>query len=207
MVDYFRVHPLNPQPRALRAVVDVVKSGGLIAYPTDSGFALGTRMGNRDGMNRIKQIRQLNDKHNFTVMVSEFAHIGDYVEMDNRVFRAVKVATPGPFTFILKATREVPRVMLQPKKKTIGIRVPDHVTALAILKELNEPLLTSTLILPGQDEPESDGELIRDRLGHLVDAIIDSDDAGRDPTTVIDFSLDEPEVVRLGAGDPEIVIG
>lgn len=201
MAKYFDVHPANPQVRSLSQVAAIIRDGGLIAYPTDSGFALGCRMGDKDAVERIRRLRRL-DKHHFTLVVSEFAHLGEYVQMDNRVFRAVKAATPGPYTFILPATRELPKAMLHPKKKTVGVRIPDHVTALALLDELGTPLTSSSLILPGESEPMMDGWTIADELGHELDAVLDSGDVGIGPTTVIDFTSGGAEVVRVGAGDP-----
>ena len=202
MARYFDVHPTNPQPRSVSQVADLVRDGGLVAYPTDSGFALGCRMGNRDALDRIRSLRQLTDKHHFTLVCSEFAQLGEWVQMSNRDFRAIKAVTPGPYTFILAANREVPRAMLHPRKKTVGVRIPDHVTARALLAELGEPLQSSSLILPGEEDPLTDGWTIADNLGHLVDAVLDSGDVGLHPTTVVDLSGDEVQVVRLGAGDP-----
>lgn len=203
MARYFDVHPDNPQPRALAQVVDVLKSGALVAYPTDSGFALGCTLGNRDGLDRIRAIRHLDRHHHFTLVCSEFAQLGKYVQMDNWMFRAVKAATPGPYTFILPATREAPKAMLSERKKTVGVRVPAHTTALALLELLGEPLMSSTLILPGEEEPMADGWLIADTLAHEVDAVLDSGDSGLHATTVVDLTGEEgPEVVRVGAGDP-----
>lgn len=202
MARYLDVHPANPQPRALAQAAQVIRDGGLVAYPTDSGFALGCRMGHRDALERIKRLRQLDDKHHFTLVVSEFAHLGEWVEMDNWEFRAIKAATPGPYTFILKATRELPKAMLHPKKRTVGVRIPNHVTALALLAELGEPLTSSSLILPGADEPLVDGWTIADELAHEIDLVLDSGDVGTGPTTVVDFTGDEVTVVRVGVGDP-----
>ncbi|MFT3860958.1 L-threonylcarbamoyladenylate synthase [Micropruina sp.] len=207
MARYFDVHPDNPQPRALGQVTAMLRAGGLIAYPTDSGYALGCMLGNRAGLDRIRSIRQIDAKHNFTLVCSEFAQLGQYVQMNNDVFRAIKAATPGGFTFILSATREAPRVMLQPKRRTVGVRVPNHVTALALLAELGEPLMSSTLLLPGQDDPMSDGWTVNDEIGHAVDAVLDSGDCGTEPTTVIDLSGDEVVIVRRGSGDPELFEG
>lgn len=176
----------------------------MIAYPTDSGYALGCMLGNRAGLDRIRAIRQLDAKHNFTLVCSEFAQLGQYVQMSNDVFRAIKAATPGGFTFILTATREAPRVMLQPKRRTVGVRIPEHTTALALLHELGEPLMSSTLLLPGHDEPMSDGWTVNDEIGHALDAVLDSGDCGTEPTTVIDLSGDEVVIVRRGSGDPEL---
>lgn len=202
MARYFEVHPDNPQPRALGQVVDILNSGGLVAYPTDSGFALGCKLGNRDGLERIRRIRHLDDKHHFTLVCSEFGQLGHFVQMDNDVFRAVKANTPGQYTFILPATREVPKQMLHAKKKTVGVRIPSHRTTLALLEALGEPLMSSTLILPGETEPMSEGWIVNDELGHAVDAVLDSGDVATEPTTVIDFSGDEVTVERVGAGDP-----
>jgi tRNA threonylcarbamoyl adenosine modification protein (Sua5/YciO/YrdC/YwlC family) len=202
MARYFDVHPDNPQPRALAQVADIVRGGGLVAYPTDSGYALGCRLGNRDGLDRIRSLRHLSDKHHFTLVCSAFNQLGQYVQMNNDVFRAVKAATPGAYTFILRATRDAPKVMLQPKKRTVGVRVPDHTTALALLQALGEPLMSSTLILPGETDPMTDGWQVNDELGTLLDAVLDSGDCGLEPTTIVDLSEDEVEITRYGAGDP-----
>ncbi len=202
MARYFDVHPQNPQPRALSQVVELIRGGALVAYPTDSGYALGCQLGNKDGLERIRSLRGLDDRHHFTLVCSEFAQMGQYVQMDNDVFRAVKAATPGRYTFILRATREAPKVMLHPKKKTVGVRIPVHTTALSLLAALGEPLMSSTLILPGQDDPMIDGWQVNDELGALLDAVLDSGDCGLEPTTVVDLSGDEVEIVRYGAGDP-----
>jgi tRNA threonylcarbamoyl adenosine modification protein (Sua5/YciO/YrdC/YwlC family) len=198
---YFDVHPDNPQRRSVGQVVDLIRSDGLVAYPTDSCFALGCQLGNKDGLERIRAIRQLDDRHHFTLVCADFAQLGQFVYLSNAVFRAVKSATPGPYTFILPATKEVPRRLMHAKKKTVGVRIPDHVVTQAILAELGEPLLSSTLLLPGEEEPMTQGWEIKEALDHVVDAVIDSGDCGTEPTTVIDFSEDEMEVVRVGAGD------
>lgn len=202
MAKYFDVHPVNPQQRSVRQVIDIVRNDGLVIYPTDSCFALGARLGNKDGLDRIRSIRKLDDKHHFTLVCRDFAQLGQFVQVNNAVFRAVKAATPGSYTFILKATREVPRRLMHPKKKTVGVRIPEHVTAQALVAELGEPLLSSTLLLPGDEDPMTEGWDIKERLDHQVDAVIDSGDCGVEPTTVVDFSGDEPEIVRRGAGDP-----
>lgn len=202
MATYFEVHPDNPQPRAISQVTEILNSGGLVAYPTDSGFALGCTMGNKDGLERIRRIRELDDKHHFTLVCSEFAQLGQFVHMSNDVFRLVKASTPGPYTFILEGTREVPKQMLQPKKKTVGVRIPDHRTTRALLAELGQPLMSSSLILPGQTEPMSEGWQINDDLGNLLDAVLDSGDVTTDPTTVINFTDGDVVVDRVGAGDP-----
>ncbi|KJY26715.1 MULTISPECIES: L-threonylcarbamoyladenylate synthase [Streptomyces] len=201
MAKYFDVHPENPQRRTISGVADSIRSGALIAYPTDSCFALGCQLGNREGLARIRQIRELGDKHHFTLVCQNFAQLGQFVHVDNDVFRAIKASTPGAYTFILKATSEVPRQLLHPKKKTVGVRIPDHLVTQALLEELGEPLLSSTLLLPGEDEPMTQGWEIKERLDHVVDAVVDSGDCGTRPTTVIDFSTGEAEIVRRGAGD------
>ncbi|MFE4517640.1 L-threonylcarbamoyladenylate synthase [Kitasatospora sp. NPDC056783] len=202
MAKYFDVHPESPQPRTIGTVADSLRSGALIAYPTDSCFALGCRLDNRDGLDRIRAIRRLDDRHHFTLMCVDFAQLGQFVQLDNNVFRAVKAATPGGYTFILPATKEVPRRLMHPKKKTVGVRIPDHTVTRALLTELGEPLVSSTLILPGEDEPMTQGWEIKERLDHVLDAVVDSGDCGTVPTTVVDFSGGEPEIVRRGAGDP-----
>jgi tRNA threonylcarbamoyl adenosine modification protein (Sua5/YciO/YrdC/YwlC family) len=201
MARYFDVHPENPQRRAVQQVVDLVREDGLIAYPTDSCFALGCQLGNREGIDRIRQIRHLDDRHHFTLVCQHFAQLGQFVHVDNAVFRAIKAATPGSYTFILPATKEVPRRLLHPKKKTVGVRIPDHTVVRALLGELGEPLLSSTLLLPDQEDPMTQGWEIKERLDNVLDAVIDSGECGTVPTTVIDFSDGEAEIVRRGAGD------
>ncbi len=202
MARYFDVHPANPQPRAIAQVVALLRDGGLVAYPTDSCFALGCVMGNREGLERIRAIRQLDRHHHFTLVCSSFAQLGQYVEMGNDVFRAVKAHTPGPYTFVLRATREAPKAMLHERKRSVGVRIPDHVTALALLDALGEPLMSSSLILPGHEDPLTDGWAIAEELDHQVDAVLDSGDAGLRPTTVIDLSDGDAVIERVGAGDP-----
>jgi tRNA threonylcarbamoyl adenosine modification protein (Sua5/YciO/YrdC/YwlC family) len=201
MARYFNIHPANPQRRAIIAVAEIVRDGGVIAYPTDSCYALGCRLGNGDGMARIRSIRGLDDRHHLTLVCQDFAQLGQFASVANPVFRAIKAATPGSYTFILPATKEVPRRLQHPRKKTVGARIPRHVVAQALLAELGEPLVSSTLLLPGQDEPMTDGWVIAEQLDQALDAVIDSGDCGTEPTTVIDFSQDEPEIVRRGAGD------
>lgn len=201
MARYLDVHPVDPQQRAVGQVVQLIRDGGLVAYPTDSGYALGCALGNQDGKERIVRIRHLDDKHHFTLVCADFAQLGQLVHIDNSVFRAIKAATPGPYTFILPATKEVPRRLLHPKKKTVGVRIPDHRVVQALLAELGEPILSSTLILPGETDPMTEGWLVKEELDHQVEAVVDSD-CGSEPTTVIDFSGGAPEVVRVGAGDP-----
>ena len=202
MARYFDIHPDNPQPRLIARIADIVRSGSVIAYPTDSCYALGCQLGNTDGFARIRSIRQLDDRHHLTLMCRDFAQLGQFVVIPNSIFRAIKAATPGSYTFILPASKEVPRRLQHPGKKTVGVRIPRHVAAQALLAELGEPLVTSTLLLPGHEEPMTQGWQIAEELENAVDAVIDSGDCGTEPTTVIDFSQAEPEIVRRGAGDP-----
>lgn len=202
MARYFDVHPDNPQPRSIHQVVQIIEDGGLVAYPTDSCFAFGCKLGNAAALDRIRTIRQLDSKHHFTLVCKDFAQLGQFVQLDNAVFRAVKAATPGPYTFILPATREVPRAMLHPKKRTVGVRIPIHTTALALVEALGEPLLSSTLLLPGASEPLTEGWVINEEIGNSLDAILDSGDCGVEPTTVVDLSGDDVVIARYGAGDP-----
>jgi tRNA threonylcarbamoyl adenosine modification protein (Sua5/YciO/YrdC/YwlC family) len=199
---YFDVHPVDPQRRAITQIVDLVRDGGLVVYPTDSCYALGCNLGNKDGIDRIRKIRDLDESHHFTLVCRDFAQLGQFVHVSNAIFRAVKAATPGPFTFILPATREVPRRLLHPRKKTVGVRIPEHVVAQALLAELGEPLVSSTLLLPGEEEPLTQGWEIKEELDNAVDAVVDAGDCGTEPTTVVDLSGDDPEIVRRGAGDP-----
>ncbi len=203
MARYVDLHPVNPQPRLVSQVVEALRDDALIAYPTDSGYALGCQLGNREGRDRIVRIRQLDDRHHFTLMCKDFAQLGQFVHIDNASFRAIKAATPGPYTFILPATGEVPRRLMHPKKRTVGVRIPDHVVVCALLEELGEPLLTSTLILPGEDEPRTLGWEIKEELEHEVDVVVEAGETSAEPTTVIDWSEGYPEIVRLGAGDAE----
>lgn len=202
MAKYFDVHPENPQRRTISQAVEIIRSGGLIVYPTDSCFALGCQLGNKVGLDRIRAIRQLGDRHHFTLVCRDFAQLGQFVYLGNSVFRAIKASTPGSYTFILPATKEAPRRLLHPRKKTVGVRIPDHVVVQALLAELGEPLLSSTLLLPDQEEPLTQGWEIKERLDHVVDAVLDCGDCGVEPTTVVDFSTEEPEILRRGAGDP-----
>jgi tRNA threonylcarbamoyl adenosine modification protein (Sua5/YciO/YrdC/YwlC family) len=200
MARYFDVHPASPQRRVIVQIGDIVRAGGVIAYPTDSCYALGCQLGDSDGITRIKSIRHLDDRHHLTLVCQNFAQLGQFAYVPNSVFRAIKAATPGSYTFILRATKEVPRRLQHPGKKTVGVRIPRHVVAQALLAELGEPLVSTTLLLPGQDEPMTQGWEIDDQLGHALDAVIDSGDCGTEPTTVIDFSQDVPEIQRRGAG-------
>jgi tRNA threonylcarbamoyl adenosine modification protein (Sua5/YciO/YrdC/YwlC family) len=202
MARYFDVHPRDPQPRAIAQVVALLHDDAVIAYPTDSCYALGFQVGNRTGADRIRRIRQLDDRHDFTLVCAEFAQLGELVQLTNAAFRIVKAATPGPYTFILPATREVPRRLANPRKRTVGVRIPNHPVVHALLRELGQPLVSSTLLLPGEDEPMTHGWTIKDRFDNEIDAVIDSGECGTIPTTVIDLSDGAPEVIRVGAGDP-----
>src|SRR3954452_8483564 len=202
MARYFDVHPKDPQPRAIGQVTDLLRRDALIAYPTDSCYALGCRIDAGDGTERIRRIRQLDDRHHYTLVCADFAQFGHLVQLSNAAFRTIKAATPGPYTFILPATSEVPRRLAHPKKRTVGARIPDHPVVRALLRELGEPLLSSTLLLPDQEQPMTDGWQIKEELDHVVDAVLDAGDCGVEPTTVVDFSSGSPEVVRVGAGDP-----
>ncbi|MCE1177635.1 MAG: threonylcarbamoyl-AMP synthase [Micrococcales bacterium] len=202
MARYLDLHPVDPQPRLIAQTVALLEEGGLIAYPTDSGYALGARLGSQEAKDRIARIRHLDDRHHYTLVCRDFAQLGQFVHLDNSVFRAVKAATPGPYTFILPATKEVPRRLLHPRKKTVGVRIPDSRLVQALLAEVGEPLLTSTLILPGQTEPMTDGWQVKEELDHVVDAVLETGECGSEPTTVVDFSDGGAEVLRVGAGDP-----
>ena len=202
MSQYFHIHPEDPQGRLIRQAAAIVRAGGVIVYPTDSGYALGCFIGNKQAMDRICAIRKLDKQHNFTLVCRDLADIATYAQVDNYTFRLLKAHTPGPYTFILQATREVPRRLQNAHRKTIGLRVPDHVIALSLLEALHEPLMSVTLILPEQETPLIEPEAIRDILGHQVDLIIDGGYCGIEPTTVIDLTSDEPQVLRQGKGDP-----
>ncbi len=203
MARYLDVHPVNPQPRVVTQIVQALREDALIAYPTDSGYALGCQLGNRDGRDRILGIRQLDDRHHFTLMCKDFAQLGQFVHIDNSAFRAIKSATPGPYTFILPATGEVPRRLMHPKKRTVGVRIPDHVVVCALLEELGEPILTSTLILPGEEAARTLGWEIKEELDHQVDVVVEAGETSAEPTTVVDWSEGYPEIVRVGAGDAD----
>lgn len=205
MARYLDVHPQDPQPRLIAQAAQVIADGGLVAYPTDSGYALGCALGNQEGKDRIASIRRLDDKHHYTLVCSSFAQLGQFVLIDNSVFRAIKAATPGPYTFILPATKEVPRRLLHPKKKTVGVRLPDHRLVAALLAEVGEPLLSSTLILPDSQEPLTEGWVVNDEIGHLVDVVIEGE-SGVESTTVVDLSDGAPTIARRGAGDPSLFV-
>jgi tRNA threonylcarbamoyl adenosine modification protein (Sua5/YciO/YrdC/YwlC family) len=202
MSQFFQVHPDNPQKRLINQAVDILRKGGVIAYPTDSGYALGCHLGDKSASDRIKRIRKLDDKHNFTLVCRDLSDIGTYAKVDNSTYRLLKTYTPGAYTFVLDATSEVPRRLLHPKRRTIGVRVPDNAIVHALLGELGEPIMSSTLILPGKTEPMTDPEDIRDALEHEVDLIIDGGFCGMEATTVVNFTSGNPEVTRVGKGDP-----
>lgn len=202
MAQVFDIHPDNPQLRLIRQAVDVLRQGGVIIYPTDSAYALGCHIQDKAALQRIIRIRQLDDKHNFTLVCRDLSELSTYARVNNTDYRLLKAFTPNAYTFILRATSEVPRLMLHPKRKTIGIRVPGHPVVSALLEELNEPLLSTTLILPGETEPLADVHDIRDTLGKQVDLIIDSGFCGLEATTVINLVDGVPEIVRRGKADP-----
>ncbi len=200
-MQYLVVHPRNPQPRLISQAVAVLRHGGTVVYPTDSSYALGCHLGDKAALDRIRRIRQLDERHNFTLMCQDLSELATYARVSNQAFRLLKALTPGPYTFILSASREVPRRLQHPRRKTIGLRVPDHPVAQALLESLGEPMLSVTLILPGEDLPLTDPEEIRERLGRQVDVIIDGGACGPEPTTVIDLTGESPELVREGKGD------
>ena len=201
MSQYFKVHPINPQRRLLSRAAEIVRGGGLIVYPTDSSYAFGWGIGDKGALERIRRLRQTERDHDFTLACRDLSEIANYARVDNWAYRLLRSLTPGPYTFILKATNEVPKRLQDPKRRSIGIRVPDHAIAQALLEELGEPLMSSTLLLPGEPVPLSDPEEIRDRLANLVDAIVDGGACGIEPTSVLDLSRDEVSVVRKGKGD------
>jgi tRNA threonylcarbamoyl adenosine modification protein (Sua5/YciO/YrdC/YwlC family) len=203
MSQFFQIHPVNPQLRLIHQAVEIVRGGGLVVYPTDSSYALGCQVGDKRGMERIRRIRALGNRHNFTLVCRDLSEIATYARVSNSAYRLLKSMTPGPYTFILRATHEVPRRLQNPKRKTIGIRVPDHPIAQALLDDLGEPLMSSTLILPGKELPETDADKMRERLEHEVDLVIDGGHCGFEPTTVIDMTGDVPVDTRLGCGAVE----
>jgi tRNA threonylcarbamoyl adenosine modification protein (Sua5/YciO/YrdC/YwlC family) len=201
MAQFFQIHPANPQPRLIKGAVDIVRAGGVIAYPTDSSYALGWHIGDKEAMERIRRLRRVEDDHNFTLVCRDLSEVAQYARVGNADYRLLRANTPGPFTFILPATREVPRRLQHPKRKTIGLRIPKNVIAQALLVELNEPLMSSTLILPGDDLPLSDPEEIRSRLEHDVELVIDGGFCGLDATTVVELENGIPKLLRQGKGD------
>lgn len=203
-MQFISVHPENPQPRLIKQAVDIVRAGGVIVYPTDSSYALGCHIGDKDAMERIRLIRNIDAKHNFTLVCRDLSEIASYAKVDNAAYRLIKSLTPGPYTFILKATHEVPRRLQNPKRKTIGLRVPNHVIARALLETLGEPLMSSTLMLPDSDVPLNDPEEIFTTLKHQVDLVIDGGNCGLEPTTVVDLEDGTPRIVRHGKGKLDI---
>jgi len=201
MSQFFYVHPDNPQQRLIDQAITIVNKGGVIIYPTDSGYAIGCQLDNKAALERICRIRDIDKEHNFTLMCSDLAQISNYAKFDNQCFRALRNNTPGPYTFIFRATREVPKRVQNPKRKTVGLRVPDNKIAHALLASLGEPILSTSLILPGELITESDPDLIRDKLEKHVDLIVNGGHLGETPTTVIDMSDGEFKLIRQGAGD------
>ncbi len=201
---YFEIHPKDPQPRLIKQAVEIIRDGGVVAYPTDSSYALGCHIGDKAAMERIARIRQVDKHHHFTLVCRDLSEIARYARVNNQQYRTLRAFTPGPYTFLLEATRETPKRLQNPKRRTIGIRVPDHPVPRALLAELGEPIMSSTLILPGEDVPLSDGQEIQERLKHLVDAVIDGGNCGFEPTSVIDLAGPAPVVVRAGRGDVSV---
>lgn len=202
MAQYFEIHPLNPQPRLIQQAVTIIQQGGVIAYPTDSSYALGCHIGDKGAMEKIRRIRRVDDRHNFTLVCRDLSEIALYARVSNSDYRILKAHTPGPYTFILPASREVPRRLQNPKRKTIGLRIPAHAITQALLQQLGEPLMSSTLILPDSDLPMSDPHEIREKLEHELDLVIDGGPCGLEPTTVVVLENGEAEIARVGCGDP-----
>jgi tRNA threonylcarbamoyl adenosine modification protein (Sua5/YciO/YrdC/YwlC family) len=204
MSQFFQIHPENPQQRLIKQAVEIINKGGVVVYPTDSAYAIGCHLGDKAAVDRIRTIRKLDDKHNFTLVCSDLSGLGNYAKVDNHVFRLLKAHTPGAYTFILEATKEVPNRVIQPKRRTIGIRVPDNNIVRDLVAQLNQPLLSSTLIMPSDTLPLMDPYEIRDLLEHSVDLIIDGGHCGAEATTVVDLMGDAPVVIRVGKGDPSV---
>ncbi|NVZ09624.1 threonylcarbamoyl-AMP synthase [Allochromatium humboldtianum] len=201
MAQFFQIHPDNPQPRLIRRAVEILLEGGVIVYPTDSSYALGCQIGEKSAMERIRRIRRLDDKHNFTLVCRDLSEIASYAKIDDQAYRMLKSLTPGAYTFIHEATKQVPRRLLHPRRKAIGLRVPDNEICRALLGELDQPILSTTLILPDHDEPLTDPYDMREALDKHVDLIIDGGFCGLEPTTVVDMTADPPALVRRGKGD------
>lgn len=201
MSQFFQIHPDNPQPRLIRQAVDIVRARGVVVYPTDSAYALGCHIGDKSALDRIRRIRKLDDRHNFTLVCRDLSDIANYARVDNTVYRLLRHCTPGPYTFILRATSELPRRLQHPKRKTVGLRVPDNAIAAALLRELGEPLMSVSMIMPGEDLPLVDPYEIRDLLEHEVDLVIDGGWCGMEPTTVVDLVGEAPLILRVGKGD------
>jgi len=198
---FFQIHPENPQARLIRQAADIVRSGGVVVYPTDSAYALGCQIGDKAALDRIRRIRRLDDRHNFTLVCRDLSDIANYARVDNTVYRLLKACTPGAYTFILRATSEVPRRLMHPKRKTVGLRIPDNIVAMALLADLGEPMMSVTLIMPGDELPLIDPYEIRDVLEHEVDLVIDGGYCGLEPTTVVDLADELPIILRAGKGD------
>lgn len=203
MSQFFSIHPDNPQQRLVHQAAEIVRKGGVIVYPTDSAYALGCHVGDKKALDKIRQIRQLDKNHNFTLMCRDLSELSVYAKVDNQLYRSLKAHTPGPYTFILEATSEVPRRLMHPKRKTIGLRVPNNPIALALLEDLGEPIMSVTLIMPGDEYPLTDPYDIRDMLEHRVDLIVEGGYCGLEPTTVVDLSGESPVIVRQGMGQFE----
>jgi len=199
---FFQIHPENPQPRLIKQAVEIIRSGGVVIYPTDSSYAVACQMGDKGAIERVRRLRQLDEKHNFALICSDLSQLGLFAKIDTGTFRLLKAHVPGPYTFILNATREVPRLLLHPKRRTIGLRVPSNPIALALLAELGEPLMSVSLIMPGDTEALSDPYEMRQLLEHQVDLIIDGGFGSTESSTVINLADGEPEVIRVGCGDP-----
>lgn len=204
MAQFFQIHPENPQVRLIRQAAEIVRGGGVIIYPTDSSYALGCNIGDKSALDRIRQIRRLGEDHNFTLVCRNLSEVSQYTKMDNTAHRLIKTLTPGSYTFILKATKEVPRRLMHPKRKTIGIRIPENRIALDLAQELNGPIMSTTLILPGEEMPMMDPYDMKDTLGHAVDLIIDGGYCGFEPTTVVGLDEGPPYLIRAGKGDPSL---
>ncbi len=207
MAQFFDIHPDNPQMRLIQQAVRIIDQGGLIVYPTDSSYALGCHIGDKSAMERIQRLRKLDKKHHFTLVCSDLSEIGSYAKVDNSSYRLMKALTPGPYTFLLKATSDVPRRLMNPKRKTIGVRVPDNVITHAILDELGQPIMSSTLIEPGKYDAMDDAQMIREKFEHSVDLVIDGGSCGIDPTTVVNLIDGSPEILRYGKGDVSFLEG
>lgn len=201
MSQFFHIHPDNPQSRLVRQAVNIIRQGGVIVYPTDSGYALGCHLGDKDALQRIRQIRRLDENHLFTIVCRDLSELSTYAKVDNQVYRLLRAFTPGPYTFILTATKEVPRRLIHPNRKTIGLRIPDHVIALSLLEALEEPMISTTLILANEETPMIEPEAMREVLGKSVDLIIDGGNCGIEPTSVIDLTEEKPKLIRQGKGD------